>query len=111
MVSGDVTLDTSTGLQWARMIDCPVPYDTAVSTCTTWGGRLPTEAELQAIITPVLMCVVSGMLTWAFPAQGQTMWTSTVDPMNSAFHYTLYFNSNSPVSAPDGDGHWVQCVK
>jgi hypothetical protein len=76
-----------------------------------WGGRLPTEAELQAIIGPVLMCIASGMLTWQAPPSGESMWTSTGDPASPSFHYAVFLSAEPPVTAPNGDAHWVLCVK
>jgi hypothetical protein len=110
MASGDVILDTSTGLKWARMITSPSTYATATSTCMAWGGRIPTEQELLNFRGPVLMCVGQGKLTWDGPPPREEVWSSTPDPMNASFHMTVGFDSAPANSAPDTDVYWVRCV-
>jgi hypothetical protein len=74
----------------------------------TWGGRIPTEAEILNVRMSVISCT---MLTWDGPPQGQPMWSSTVSPMNAMFHECVYFDGTPAIPCPDTDTHWLRCVK
>jgi hypothetical protein len=83
-----------------------------VSTCTTWGGRIPTEPEILAVRMSVIPCLASNMLTWDGPPPGQPMWSSTESPGgNPMVHDCVYFDGTPAVPTPDANTHWVRCVK
>jgi hypothetical protein len=73
------------------------------------GGRLPTLAEVNALLQTAQPCATK--ITWPAPPQAQSVWTSTPDPQNSTFYYTVFFDGTPALSAPEGDSHWVLCVK
>jgi hypothetical protein len=110
MSSGDIILDTRTGLKWARSITCPLTYAAATTTCTSWGGRLPTSPELHNLRTAVIPCLASGMLDWDGPPPGQAVWSSTPDPTSPGFYELVYFDGTPDIGSPPADGHWVRCV-
>jgi hypothetical protein len=110
MASGDVILDTQTSLKWARTITCPETYAAATTTCTSWGGRVPTESELTAFRSAVIACLPGGMLTWDGPPPGQAVWSSTPDPMSAGFYMLVYFDGTPDTGSPASDNHWVRCV-
>jgi hypothetical protein len=110
MASGDVILDTSTNLKWQRQISTAEVYASAVNDCMAWGGRVPTEAELTAVITPLRICVSTGKLTFTQPPASEPVWSSTPDPSNSTFNYVVYFSGTPPTPAPQTDGHRTWCV-
>jgi hypothetical protein len=110
MASGDTVVDSSTGLTWKRSFaSAPTDYATAVTDCTAWGGRLPTQAEVTAYAAAQVPC--DNQVQWAVPYPADCDWTSTPYSGGGA-HYCIYHNGvTPPLAASDGDGHWVQCVK
>jgi hypothetical protein len=110
MATGDVILDTGTNLKWKREILSTQNYSMATNSCMLWGGRIPTEAELTAVIGPIRKCILMGTLTFHQPPINQGVWSSTPDPSNSTFDYVVYFDGTPPTPAPQIDGHWTWCV-
>jgi hypothetical protein len=116
----DEIVDATTGLRWARHIAGPAPFATGTSICQAWGGRIPSPAEIKTLMIAFFTCASKDggvTLTWDGPPSGETMWSSAVDPLNSAFHECVLFDSLLPdggldlISSPAGDGHWIRCVR
>jgi hypothetical protein len=109
--TGDTVVDSSTGLTWKRSYPSnQTDYATAVSECTTWGGRLPTQAELTAYNAAQYPC--DNQVQWAAPYTTQCGWSSTESSLGAGSHYCVYHDGQTPPGlASDGDGHWAQCVK
>jgi hypothetical protein len=109
MASGDTVVDSSTGLTWKRsFVSGETGYTTAVSQCTAWGGRLPTQTELTAYAAAQVPC--DNQVKWAGPFPTQCEWSSTPYSGGGA-HYCIYHDGSAALVASDGDSHWAQCVK
>jgi hypothetical protein len=110
-VEGDSISDSSTGLTWRDSLSGPEVWATAVTDCATWGGRLPTEDEATSLVQAVEASSCASQIKWPAPLPGEGFWTSTPDPQNASFYYTVFFGAEIPVPVPATDGHWVVCVK
>jgi hypothetical protein len=113
MATGDEITDATTGLSWSRHASGPITYADATTACASWGGRLPTEAELVAFATTSLAAITSCtgvQLFQPWPTDGEPVWSTTPDPSNPNFHATVY-NTGLTTSHPGTDGVPYICVK
>jgi hypothetical protein len=110
--SGYTITDTTTHLSWSRFAYPPATYTDATSTCTSWGGRLPSESELVAFASTAYgaIGVCTDPLSLPWPASGDPMWTTTMDSSNSRFFITVYYTGLT-TSHPETDGVGYICVK
>lgn len=109
VATGDTIGDAEGNLIWRRRILSPETIDQASASCSGWGGRLPTQAELLHFIDTAMPC--ADQIAFPEPPEGQCVWTSTKDAQNSSLYECVFFDGTLPMSGPASDSHWVICTR